>query len=69
MKETEFTSYADDNTLHDAGSTIEDATSSLQESFKKLFKWFSDNQMLRNSRKFHLMLSANNLQKYKLENL
>ena len=45
MKETEFTSYADDNTLHDAGSTIEDVISSLQESFKKLFKWFSDNQM------------------------
>ena len=31
LRETEFTSYADDNTLHDTGTTIEDETSSLQE--------------------------------------
>ena len=35
MKETEFTSYGDDTTLHDAGNTIEDANSFLQESCKK----------------------------------
>ena len=28
IKETEFTSYADDNTLYDAGNTIEDVISS-----------------------------------------
>ena len=38
MKETEFTSYADDNTLCDAGNTIEDLISSLQESSEKLFE-------------------------------
>ena len=38
MKETEFTSYADDNTLHEAGNTIEDVILSLQESSEKLFK-------------------------------
>ena len=38
MKKTEFTSYADDNTLHDASNTIEDVISSLQESSEKLFK-------------------------------
>ena len=45
MKETEFSTYADDNTLYDAGNTIEDVISSLQKSSEKLFKWFSDNQM------------------------
>ena len=30
-RETEFTSCADDNTLHDTGTTIEDVISSLQE--------------------------------------
>ena len=49
MKETEFTSYADDNILYDAGNTIEDVISYLQESSEKLFKWFSDNQMQGNS--------------------
>ena len=63
MKETEFTSYADDNT----GNTIEDVISSLQESSEKLFRWFSDNQMQGNSGKCHLILM--NLHKYKLENL
>ena len=59
MKETEFTSYADDNTLYDAGNSIEDIISSLQESSGKLFKWFPDNQMQGNSGKFDLILSIN----------
>ena len=58
-KETEFTSYADDNTLYDAGNSIEDIISSLQESSGKHFKWFPDNQMQGNSGKFHLILSIN----------
>ena len=31
IKETEFASYADDNTLSDVGNSIEDATLSLQD--------------------------------------
>ena len=59
MKETEFTSYADDNTLYNAGNTIEDVISFLHKSSEKLFKWFSDNQMQGNSGKCHLILSQN----------
>ena len=59
MKDTEFTSYADDNTLYDAGNTTEDVISSLQESSEKLFRWFSDNQIQGNSGKCHLILSTN----------
>ena len=58
IKETEFTNYADDNTLYDAGNTIEDVILSLQESSKKLLKWFSDNQIQGNSGKCHLILST-----------
>ena len=43
MKETEFISYVDDNTLYNAGNTIEDVISSLRESSEKPFKSFSDN--------------------------
>ena len=51
MKETEFTSYADDSTLCDSVNTIEDITSFLQKLSKKLFKWFFDNQMQESSGK------------------
>ena len=59
LKETEFTSYADDNTLYDAGNTIEDVISFLHKSSEKLLKWFSNNQMQGNSGKCHLILSQN----------
>ena len=60
MKETEFTSYVDDNTLYDTGNTIEDVVSSLQKSSEKLFKWFSDNNQIQgNSRKWHSILGTN----------
>ena len=38
MRETEFTSYADDNTLYDASNTIEDVISSLQELSEMVFR-------------------------------
>ena len=65
MKETEFTRYPGDNTLydHDADNTIEDVISSLQELFKKLFKWFYENQMQENSEKCHVILSTNEPEK------
>ena len=56
--ETESVSYADDNTIYDAENIIEDVILSLKESFKKLFKLFSDNEMQGNSGKCHLILSA-----------
>ena len=59
MKETEFTSYSDDKNLYDAGNTIEDVISSIQESSEKHFKWFSDNQVQGNSGKCNLILSTN----------
>ena len=57
IKETEFTRSADDNTLYDAGNTTEDVIKSRIRP-KKLFKWFSNNQMQGNSRKCHLILNT-----------
>ena len=59
IDETKFANYAKDNTLYHAGNTIEDVILSLQESSKNLFKWFSDNEMQRDSRKCHLILTTN----------
>ena len=57
----DFASYADDNTIYDAGENIVEIIFSLQESSKKLFKWFANNQMKTNEDKRRLIVSANEL--------
>ena len=59
VQNTDFASYADDNTIYNAVDNIEEVVLSLQESSKKLFKWFSDNQMKSNGDKCHLIVSTN----------
>ena len=39
IDETNFRSYADDNTTYDSLNSIGDAISSLKESAEKLFQW------------------------------
>lgn len=58
IDETEFASYADENTLCDARNTIKDVILPLQLSFKNVFKWFTDNEMQGNSEKCHLILTT-----------
>ena len=43
ISDTDFSSYADDNIIYDSGDSIDEVISSLQESAKKLFQWFSHN--------------------------
>ena len=57
MNETEFASYADDNTPYTSGQNIDNVIRSLENDFVRLFKWFSDNQMKANKDKCHLLLS------------
>ena len=57
----DFTSYAGNNTIYDAGDNIDEAIFFLQESSKKLFKWFTDNQMKTKEDKYHLTVSSNKL--------
>ena len=41
--DTNFSNYADDNTIYDSCYSIDDVVSSLQESAEKLFQWFYHN--------------------------
>ena len=50
-----FTSYADDNTVYDAGVNTDEVIFSLPGSSKRLFKWFADNQMKTNEDKCHII--------------
>ena len=40
ISNTDFSSYADDNTIYDSGNSTDDVISSFQESAEKLFQWF-----------------------------
>ena len=60
MKETSFTSYADDNTPYVTAKNLYEVIKSLEEDFIKLFQWFSDNQMKVNHNKCHLLVSGKN---------
>ena len=56
ISDTNFSSYADDNTIHDFGNSIDDVISSFKESEEKLFQWSSHNQMKENTGKYHLIV-------------
>ena len=45
MNETDFASYADDNTTYVGVKNVEDVTIKLQNASLTLFQWFYDNQM------------------------
>ena len=53
MQIVDFPSYADNNTIYDAGYNIDEVICSLQEFSKKLFIWFAENQMKANEVKCH----------------
>ena len=58
VKDVNFASYADDNTIYQLGKTVGDAINGLQVSVEKLFKWFSDNQMKGKADKCDLIMST-----------
>ena len=57
MKETDFSSVADDNTPYRTADTIEEVIKLLEGDSTMLFKWFSDNQMKANISKCHLLVN------------
>ena len=57
MKETEFSSYADDNKTYRTYGTIDEVIKLLERESTLLFKWFCDNQMKANISKCHLLLN------------
>ena len=61
MRNVDFASFVDDNTIYDADDNTDEVIFSLQESSKKLFKWFADNQIKTNEDKCNLIVSTNEL--------
>ena len=66
VKDVNFASYADDNTIYQSGRNVDDVTNDLQVSAEKRFYWFSDYQMKGNTDKCHLIMSTNNTPELKV---
>ena len=59
MSDTDFASYADDNTPYVSADTIDEVIKRLKTAYVKLFKWCADNQMKANRDKCHLIVCEN----------
>ena len=69
MCETDFASYADDNTTYVLGDSIDDVFKSLEDDSINLLKWFLDNQMKANNDKCHLITSKQSCMNLKIGNI
>ena len=59
MENIDIASYADDNTLHTTGNSIEEVIQKLENAAKTLFQWFRDNQMKADPDKCHFLCNSN----------
>ena len=59
MNDTDFASYADDNTCYVSVDTIDEVIKRLEPASVNLFKWIVDNQMKANQDKCNLIFSKN----------
>ena len=57
MKETDFSSYTDDNTPYRIAEIIEEVIKLLERDSKMLFRWFSDNEMKANINRCRLVVN------------
>ena len=68
MNETDFASYADDNTPYVVVNNIEDVIIKLQNASLTLVQWFYDNQMKANPDKCHFICSTDDKVNITVEN-
>ena len=58
MENIDIASYADDNTLHATGNSIEEVIQKLENAVKMRFQWFRGNQMKANTDKCHFLCNS-----------
>ena len=69
MKDTEFASYADDNTPYTFSKDIDKLVKLLEKTGTHLFKWYADNELKANPDKCSLLLSTSESKKIVLNNV
>ena len=58
MNKVDFASYADDNTPYVLGNGVKEAIRSLKEASDKLFYWFSNSQMVKQSNAYFFIATC-----------
>ena len=66
IKNTDFASYAEDNTPFTTGENIDDVIGTLEETLTVMFRWFTENQMKPNADKCHLILNCHDQKEIKI---
>ena len=69
LSQTDFASYADDNTPYVEADNIDVVITILENNSIQLFEWFSDNQMKGNKDKCHLVVSNNDKVSMKIDDI
>ena len=69
MCETDFASYADDNTPYVLGDGIDDVIKWFEDDYINLFEWFLDNEMKVNSDKCYHIPSKQSCMNLKIGNI
>ena len=65
---SDIASYADDNTPYVTGNEINETLTELEKIGHNLFRWFSDNYMVANADKSHLLSSYQEDFEIRIEN-
>ena len=69
LSQTDFASYADDNTPYREADNIDEVITILENDSIQLFKWFSNNQMKAIKDKCNLIISNNEKVSMKIDNI
>ena len=59
MNNIDFASYADDIAPYITGENTKEVTEALENSFKEIMQWVSNNHMKANADKWHLLTNSN----------
>ena len=59
MNNIDFASYADDIAPYITGENTKEVTEALENSFKEIMQWVSNNLMKANADKWHLLTNSN----------
>ena len=68
IQNTDFASYAGDNTPYTTSACVNDVVDKLEKTANDMFNWFSENEMKANTDKCHLILNCSDRKQIKINN-
>ena len=69
LRQSDFASYADDNTPYVEANNVDEVIAILENDSIQLLKWFSDNQVKASKDKYHLFITSDEKVSMKIDNI